>query len=220
VKRFEALDGLRGLAALFVVWTHGCQFFHLDSKPAHGYLAVDFFFCLSGFVIASAYDLRLDTGMSRGDFCTRRFIRLYPMIALGVLLGGVATYINLTIFHDMSVFDCLLFTVSAFALLPVGLLKHLQAYPVNNPIWSLAFETFANVAYVIERKGLKIGWWLMAALIVLSLVALVFEIVHQHGVESIGFNRNSFLMGFARVLFPFLSAWLFIVMVCTNASQN
>jgi len=61
-QHFEILDGLRGVAAIAVVIFHFMEITIPDPKNnfiAHAYLAVDFFFCLSGFVIAYAYDDRL-----------------------------------------------------------------------------------------------------------------------------------------------------------------
>ena len=55
----------------------------------HGYLAVDFFFMLSGFVISYAYDDRWGK-LSLGEFFKRRLIRLHPMVVMGVLIGVVA----------------------------------------------------------------------------------------------------------------------------------
>ena len=90
---YELLDGLRGVAALLVVFHHifeGYAFAgsvngvgdgiiaHLN----HGYLAVDFFFLLSGFVIGYAYDDRWQRGFTLSDFFRRRLIRLHPMVVL------------------------------------------------------------------------------------------------------------------------------------------
>ena len=84
-QRYEILDGLRGVAAIIVIIFH---FFELYSfgNPAkqivnHGYLAVDFFYVLSGFVIGYAYDDRWDR-MSYWDFYKRRLIRLHPMVII------------------------------------------------------------------------------------------------------------------------------------------
>lgn len=83
--RYEILDGLRGVAAMIVVAFH---LFETYSKgPAfqilnHGYLAVDFFFVLSGFVIGYAYDDRWNK-MSLKDFFKRRLVRLHPMVVHG-----------------------------------------------------------------------------------------------------------------------------------------
>ena len=81
---YELLDGLRGVAALMVIWYHIFEGFAtspMDQRFNHGYLAVDFFFILSGFVIGYAYDDRWKT-MKTKDFFKRRLIRLHPMVVL------------------------------------------------------------------------------------------------------------------------------------------
>ena len=89
--RYEILDGLRGVAAIMVVIFH---LFETYSKGPchqivnHGYLAVDFFFILSGFVIGYAYDDRWGRDMSQWDFYKRRLIRLEPMVIMGLAIGG------------------------------------------------------------------------------------------------------------------------------------
>lgn len=89
--RFEILDGLRGVAAIIVVMFH--LFETYSAGPCsqilnHGYLAVDFFFMLSGFVIGYAYDDRWGKGMTQWNFYKRRLIRLQPMVIMGSLIGA------------------------------------------------------------------------------------------------------------------------------------
>lgn len=89
--RYEILDGLRGVAAMIVVAYH--LFETYSAGPVHqilnhGYLAVDFFFVLSGFVIGYAYDDRWDR-MSIKGFFKRRLVRLHPMVIMGTLIGAV-----------------------------------------------------------------------------------------------------------------------------------
>ncbi len=87
--RFEILDGLRGVAAMIVVAFHLFETYSPGSSEQiinHGYLAVDFFFVLSGFVIGYAYDDRWGS-MSTWNFFKRRLIRLQPMVILGTLIG-------------------------------------------------------------------------------------------------------------------------------------
>src|ERR1700722_12878203 len=85
---FSGLDGLRGVAALFVAMRH-ISFFH--NLGVHGgYLAVDLFFVLSGFVIANAYEARLAGGPSAPRFLVLRYVRLWPVYALGAGLGLIA----------------------------------------------------------------------------------------------------------------------------------
>lgn len=92
--RYAILDGLRGVAAVIVVAFH---LFETYSKgPAyqilnHGYLAVDFFFVLSGFVIGYAYDNRWGK-MSTLAFFKRRLIRLHPMVIMGSAIGALLFY--------------------------------------------------------------------------------------------------------------------------------
>lgn len=86
---FETLDGLRGIAAIAVVIFHFMEFIapdYRDNFIAHAYLAVDFFFCLSGFVIAYAYDGKLQT-LGILLFVKLRLIRLHPLVLIGSLLG-------------------------------------------------------------------------------------------------------------------------------------
>src|SRR5436190_21778192 len=88
-QHFEVLDGLRGIAALAVVIFHFMEWVFTDSSKnfiGHGFLAVDFFFCLSGFVIGYAYDDRIGK-MGPGKFFKARLIRLHPLVVLGSVLG-------------------------------------------------------------------------------------------------------------------------------------
>src|ERR1700750_3327259 len=88
-QHFEILDGLRGVAALAVVTFHFMEIVFSDYSKnfiGHGFLAVDFFFCLSGFVIAYAYDDRIGK-MGLLEFFKSRAIRLHPLVILGSVLG-------------------------------------------------------------------------------------------------------------------------------------
>src|SRR6476620_3663373 len=88
-QHFEILDGLRGIAALAVVIFHFMEWVFSDSSKnfiGHGFLAVDFFFCLSGFVIGYAYDNRIEK-MGVKEFFKSRLIRLHPLVILGSVLG-------------------------------------------------------------------------------------------------------------------------------------
>src|SRR5215213_4364642 len=87
-QHFEILDGLRGIAALAVVIFHFMEWVFTDVSKnfiGHGFLAVDFFFCLSGFVIGYAYDDRI-AKMGLRRFFTSRIIRLHPLVIAGSIL--------------------------------------------------------------------------------------------------------------------------------------
>ena len=92
---YDILDGLRGVAALTVVCFHLFEAYatsHLDQRINHGYLAVDFFFILSGFVIGYAYDDRWRKDDGRRTSSSGRLIRLHPMVVIGALIGAVMFY--------------------------------------------------------------------------------------------------------------------------------
>jgi len=203
-KRYVVLDGMRGMAAMCVAVLHACQLFKLGYKPFHASLAVDFFFCLSGFVVAFAYDRKLP-GISLKRFCAIRLIRLYPLIALGIALGSIVLLAAL-LRGDLAWKQTLVLIASAFLLLPMGLKYQFHAYPVNNPIWSLFFELCANLAYGVHTKyGQPLKRGAVAAIVAALAVALAGAVVLQNGVDPIGFDGpRNFVLGFARVAFPFV----------------
>ena len=88
--RYEILDGLSGVAALMVLFFHCFETYIPQTGTQiinHGYLAVDFFFVLSGFVIGYAYDDRWDR-MTVWGFFKRRLVRLHTMVVAGTLVGA------------------------------------------------------------------------------------------------------------------------------------
>jgi peptidoglycan/LPS O-acetylase OafA/YrhL len=203
-SRFIFLDGLRGVAALTVAILHAVQGFNIGYTPKHATLAVDFFFCLSGFIIASAYDKKLTSGMRVRDFVTRRLIRLYPMILMSVALGGALSILKALIAPTGTVNEAVILTASTLFLLPLGLAYGLQAYPVNNPIWSLFFEIFISVMYgIFGRRITKAISFYAVAILAAILLAIVYI---SSGIESVGFaSYRDFAFGFVRVAYPFLA---------------
>ena len=119
------LDGLRGIAAILVVFFHLFEAHssgHLDQVINHGYLAVDFFFVLSGFVVGYAYDDRWNK-MTIGAFFKRRLIRLQPMVVMGMFIGAVFFFFGSdAMFPEIgrvSVWQVMLLFVIGSTLLPV-----------------------------------------------------------------------------------------------------
>ena len=135
-KRFATIDALRGLAAIGVMLFHVRQ--DIGFQVPGGYLAVDLFFCLSGFVIARAYEMRLGDGLGAREFVERRIVRLWPMLALGALLG-----IFLHGGHAGMLF-----------LLPNWISQGLL-FPGNPPLWSLLFEIVAYFAFALVLHRLS-----------------------------------------------------------------
>src|SRR5882762_5908334 len=94
-NHYPILDGLRGVASVIVIVFHVFEAFTGGNKFVqiinHGYLAVDFFFLLSGFVVAYAYDDRWGK-ITTWDFYKRRLVRLQPMVIMGSLIGAALFY--------------------------------------------------------------------------------------------------------------------------------
>ena len=215
---YNILDGLRGIAAITVVCFHLFEAFatsHLDQKINHGYLAVDFFFILSGFVVGYAYDDRWKTMKTR-DFIIRRIIRLQPMVVMGAIIGGLMFY-----FQGCPVWDVTQVTIVALLiatllnafLIPVtpGLeVRGLgEMYPLNGPTWSLFFEYIGNLLYVLFIR--KLSTKALTGLVIVAGCALAtFAMFGPYGDICAGFQLTGteFTGGFLRLLFSFSAGLL------------
>ena len=159
--RYELLDGLRGVAALLVILFHFGEGFATtptDQWINHGYLAVDFFFILSGFVIGYAYDDRWTRGMTARRFMWRRVVRLHPMVVLSMLLGAAAFVLQGSVQWDGTpvaaprLLLCLalsLFLLPAWPGTACEVRGHGEMFPLNGPAWSLFFEYIGSLAYAL-----------------------------------------------------------------------
>lgn len=158
------LDGLRGVAALTVVWFHIFEAYatsHLDQIINHGYLAVDFFFVLSGFVVGYAYDDRWKS-MSIGNFLKRRLIRLQPMVIMGAIIGALLFYTQGCSVWDVSTVSVTALLIATFlniCMIPASVGSEIRGvgemYPLNGPTWSLLFEYIGNVLYAFFIRKLS-----------------------------------------------------------------
>ncbi len=163
--RYEILDGLRGVAAMLVVAHHLFEtYFHTaPNQPInHGYLAVDFFFVLSGFVIGYAYDDRWNR-MSTWNFIKRRLIRLHPMVIFGTLIGVALFYFgdcrSFPFISNTPWYMVLLVMLWAFTMIPVPTSMDIRGWaetnPLNGPVWSLQWEYLANILYALFIRRLS-----------------------------------------------------------------
>lgn len=226
---YNILDGLRGVAAITVVWFHIFEAYatsHLDQRINHGYLAVDFFFMLSGFVVGYAYDDRWGA-MTTKEFIKRRFIRLHPMVVVGALIGAIMFY-----FQGCSVWDVSKVTVAALffatfinALLipavPGSEIRGLgEMYPLNGPSWSLFFEYIGNILYALFIRKLSTKA-LAGCVFVAGCGLAAFAILGPYGDICAGFSLTEieFTAGFLRLLFSF-SAGLLLIRVFKPARIN
>ncbi|HVI43408.1 MAG TPA: acyltransferase [Chitinophaga sp.] len=207
---FEALDGLRGIAALSIVVFHLYEFITPDytkSPIGHGYLAVDFFFCLSGFVIGYAYDERARE-IGTWQFFRNRLIRLHPMVIWGSVIGllgyvldpfnGAAMVAQAGWGKLLSGFVC------SLLLLPYPFLpgRFNGLFPYNTPAWSLFMEYLINVFYVLVLLRMSRKWLLVLLGISAAWLAAV---AHHRGWIITGWDAPTFLDGFARVMFSFMA---------------
>ena len=135
--RFTSLDGLRGVCALAILLEHSERLFQSGVIVCHGWLAVDMFFILSGFVIASRYDWRLADGLTAPQFIKLRIRRLAPVYWAGLALCAAASLAQSHFEGSPSPWD--IFGSAAMAAL---LVPHLGdggfAYPANSVAWTLA----------------------------------------------------------------------------------
>ena len=200
--RFERLDGLRGVAALAVVLYHLPGPLH--ALAPHGYLAVDLFFLLSGFVIAAAYECRLRTGMRLGAFALVRLKRLWPLYGLGVVLGVFVFSLVRTLRPDLPfVFPHMpLAAAIAMSLLFVPQLAAYggPAFPFNAASWSLSVEIFGNLAYASLARALRTPVLTVLSAVGLGGLALV---AFQNGDLNVGVSATNLVGGYLRFLFAF-----------------
>jgi peptidoglycan/LPS O-acetylase OafA/YrhL len=216
---FPILDGLRGVAALLVVAFHLLEV-HATS-PAdqllnHGYLAVDFFFLLSGFVIGYAYDDRWKR-MTSGGFLRRRLMRLQPMVVLGMIIGALTFYGQATpqwsLIAQTPVNKLLLITLLGCIMLPVPPSMDVrgwqETYPLNGPGWSLFYEYIANILYALVVRHFSRS--ALAVLVALSAAALLYLGLYGKGGDVIGgwsLEPLQLRIGFTRVMYPFFAGLL------------
>ena len=146
---------MRGVAAITVVLFHGARLAGVQTMP-HGYLAVDMFFALSGFVISRAYDRRLAADWTPLPFFRLRLVRFYPLYALGLALGATREMLLLATHNHFALPAPLLFGALAAAalFLPFPLeQRDNYLFAMNPPSWSLLYELLVNVAYGTGPTG-------------------------------------------------------------------
>ncbi len=205
-QRFVLLDGLRGVAAFAVILDHVPGGVLGDLLPGR-YLAVDFFFVLSGFVLAHAYGRRLEQGWSPLSFMTARLIRLYPMYLLGLLIGLALSVLGLLRGWVGPIWSEVLTTAAlGFLFLPAPPMAAFGGgalYPFNGPAWSLFFELVANLIYALIARVLS--WRVLGAILVIGAVAIVFTLNRHAGTGGAGWLWEHADAGFARVIFDFFA---------------
>ena len=225
--RYEILDGLRGVAALMVIVFHCFETYipvFSTQIVNHGYLAVDFFFVLSGFVIGYAYDDRWDR-MTTWGFFKRRLTRLHPMVIAGTLVGAAMFFFAGAAFPQTLQnpgWKIALCFVMGLLMIPCGMGLDIRGWgemnSFNGPNWSLTFEYCGNILYAFILRRLP-----KFALGVLCVVCAFFTLDLTMGWDVFGFfpdgpqytviggwslTGQQLYIGFTRLLYPFLCGLL------------
>lgn len=218
---YMALDALRGIAALLVVFYHIFEGFSFSGGLAtievinHGYLAVDFFFILSGFVVGYAYDDRWGKGMSLWQFFRRRLIRLHPMVCMGAVIGlltfmlqGGVTWAGYSVGTGAALLAllCAFLMIPAYPGAPYEVRGNGEMFPLNGPSWSLFFEYIGNILYAMVLRRLSKGL-LLSVTLVLGVLLLAFTSLDMAGIGMFGVGWTldgiNFFGGLLRMTFPF-----------------
>ncbi|WP_375187023.1 acyltransferase family protein [Sphingobium yanoikuyae] len=184
--RLIGFDGLRGIAALSVLLFHALTW-ATGAARGNGYLAVDFFFMLSGYVMARTYEARLGQELSTSAFVRARYRRFLPVMAM----AGLIALPGFLLTNEMS-----LWPVALANLLLIPSLFAGRLYPLNGPAWSILLELFANMAHglVLRRLSTRI----LVHVVLLS--ATLFAVVASRVGVDVGAQPASFLFGLPRVM--------------------
>ncbi len=229
--RYEILDGLRGVASIMVVFFHLMETY--SAGPAyqiinHGYLAVDFFFVLSGFVVGYAYDDRWNK-MTVWGFFKRRLVRLHPMLVMGTVIGLLLYFFGQCEQFGLDGYapgwKMLVAFVLALFMIPCGSGLDVRGWgemnPLNGPQWSLTFEYIANILYALVFRHLgKVALGVLTAAAAFCTLDLclnwnVFGLLSSardsHMYTVIGgwsITAEQMYIGATRLLYPFLCGLL------------
>jgi peptidoglycan/LPS O-acetylase OafA/YrhL len=198
---YPALDGLRGAAAIAVVLHH----FPPLGQPGlfgNGLLAVDLFFVISGFVLASAYDGKLAVGLGAPAFMRARYVRLWPVLALGVAAGLAQVLLAPIPAKDLALSAGGRIACAGFglAILPCPLPSP-ELFPTDPPEWSLFYELAANLLFALAFVPLLKARRLLA-LIGAAGGVLLLGILHFRG-ASFGGGLHALPFQLGRVGFSF-----------------
>ena len=228
--RYEILDGLRGVAAMLVVAYHLFETYYHggpDQPINHGYLAVDFFFVLSGFVIGYAYDDRWNK-MSTWAFFKRRLIRLHPMVILGTLFGALMFYFgsctDFPLINQTPWLMVVLVMFWCFTMIPLPNTMDIRGWaetnPLNGPAWSLQWEYIANILYaLVIRRFSKVALGICVAVFAVMTVILCLNLDVTGFLEERNWasytvvggwstTPDQLQVGLTRLLYPFFCGLL------------
>lgn len=199
-KQFLTLDGLRGLAAVAVMLFHIPES-GLIARFDQTYLAVDFFFVLSGFVLVHAYDELLRRDMGAFEFVLRRYIRLWPLYLVATVIGIAVAFMSHA--SRLAIVASLAFNLLFLPILVPRLsVDHARVFPLVGPTWSLFFELVANLIYGLI--GPRLTGRVLALVLVIG-AALCVATKYAYGDLTGGALIANLQFGLGRVVWSFFA---------------
>lgn len=202
--RLFQLDGLRGVAAFMIVFYHLDIVYRVHGFFQRGYLFVDMFFLLSGFVLAVSTEKKLNAGIGAFEFTRARFVRLWPLVAVG---AGVAA-LRAFVIGMADPLTLLLWLALDLAMIP-SLAGSGPFYRFNGPQWTLFYELLANFIHALALR--KVSTRAMLGL-ALAMGAWLIYTVQIHGSDTMGVDApgwKTWWTGLPRVGFSYvLGVWI------------
>jgi peptidoglycan/LPS O-acetylase OafA/YrhL len=192
--RLQGLDALRGIAALCVVGLHTNAVFGGFPWLSKGYLGVDFFLMLSGYLMARITEPRLFAGLAPRRFMVARYKRFWSMMALGSLIGVPYLWVRAEGAWD----PFLPALIANLLLLPWPVANLLFA--LNIPAWTIFAELVANAAHVFALRRLPTAWLTTLTAV---LLALTIGAAATHGSLDVGARPSNWLPAVPRVFFAY-----------------
>jgi peptidoglycan/LPS O-acetylase OafA/YrhL len=195
-ERLHGLDTLRGIAALCVVGLHANAIFPHQVPPwfTKGYLGVDFFLMLSGYLMARITEPRLAAGADPVRFMAARFRRFWTVVALGSLLGIPFLWVRTQ--GDPVWFVSALGANLAFLPWPAD---HLL-FPLNVPVWTILAELLANALHVLVLWRMPTRW--LAGLVLASAGAALWAAI-SYGSLDVGARPSNVVYSPPRILLAY-----------------
>lgn len=202
-RRYGTLDGMRGAAAFIVLIGHLSGPFH--AVAVHGYLAVDLFFLMSGFVVAASYEQKLVAGGGVGAFMAVRLKRLWPLYALSFVIGLICYAVA----RHLKPSDDFLFpamplagvtAMSLFFLPQMARFGGGAAFPLNPAAWSLSVEIFGNLLYAASARTLTTRT--LKAIVAVAALGLV-VVLYRSGSLNVGADVSELARAYIRYAFSF-----------------
>ena len=205
--KFQTLDGLRGVAAIVVVVFHNRVLF--GWRPPHGFLAVDLFFILSGFVLSYSYQARLNGGMPAKTFLRARVIRLAPLYLLALMFGvatifaeGASSWLRLTWKQHLVYIGLGTFLLPAHSTAQPGM----PLFPYNYPSWTLFLELLMNMIHAIFLRRVRTA--VLAGICLVSALLLVAIYICSRNLDAGWDWKTLFTVGISRVFFSYTCGML------------